>query len=282
MSSLAKPASSTQPTNGTHARRLSLAQFLRSRREQLQPEDVGLPAGGRRRTPGLRREEVAVLANLGVTWYTWLEQGRDIGTSAEVLHSIGTTLKLDFAEMEHLYELAGKRPPRKRTLPAETRVNIGRVLSGFTNTPAYAVDRYWYVVSTNPIAEYVFGITVGSNCLEEFFMNEEAAAHYPHRELAGRMMAAQFRRHAGLYPEDQTFQLIADEISKVSSDFKTYWDGFLVGVQPHVDVAYDHKELGRLTLETVVLTPDGGGDIRVFLYLPKAESGTTEALSRIK
>ncbi|MEV4325694.1 helix-turn-helix transcriptional regulator, partial [Microbispora rosea] len=96
-------------TTGTrirNTRREELAAFLRSRRERIRPEDVGLPPGLRRRTPGLRREEVAQLAGVGVTWYTWLEQGRPINASVQVLDAIARTLRLDAAEREHLYRLA--------------------------------------------------------------------------------------------------------------------------------------------------------------------------------
>lgn len=275
---------SAQPKNldESESRRQSLALFLRARREQLRPADVGLPSSSRRRTPGLRREEVAVLANVGVTWYTWLEQGRDIGVSTSVVDAIGEALRLKGGDMDHLYELAGKHKPVRRTSAAEVRSTIGRVLESFPLSPAYAVDKYWNVVSTNPVAEYVFGISIGSNCLEEFFMNPEVTAHYPHRELAGRMMASQFRRQAGLYPGDGTFDMMAEQVAAVSEEFKKYWDSYLVGMEPHVDVVYDHRELGRLTLESVVLNPVDGDDLRVFLYLPKPGSGTAESLTRIK
>src|SRR6202789_2134378 len=96
--------------NGTaslaSARRTELAAFLRSRRERIQPEDVGLPPGARRRTAGLRREELAQLAGVGVTWYTWLEQGRKINASVQVLDAIARTLRLDATERAHLFRLA--------------------------------------------------------------------------------------------------------------------------------------------------------------------------------
>src|SRR6516165_899063 len=98
---------SIAPTDDGPDRRRELASFLRSRRERIAPEDAGLIAGRRRRTPGLRREEVAQLASVGVTWYTWLEQGRPIHASADVLDAIARALRLDLPEREHLYRLAG-------------------------------------------------------------------------------------------------------------------------------------------------------------------------------
>lgn len=263
------------------ARRLSLAQFLRVRREQLSPEAAGLSSGGRRRTPGLRREEVAVLASVGVTWYTWLEQGRDIGVSSMVVDAIGHALQLKGGDLEYLYVLAGKQLPVRRSAASEVRSSLERVLGGFTESPAYAVDRYWNVMATNETAEYVFGISIGSNCLEDFFTRPAVAAHYPHRELVGRMMVAQFRRQAAMYSGDPTFLLLAEKIAEQSREFKSYWDAYVVGGEVHVDIVYDHAQLGRLTLESTVLNPVDGDDVRVLLYNPRLDSGTAEALKRI-
>src|SRR6266487_6446580 len=99
----------TSTPSASCTRRAELGSFLRSRRERITPEDVGLPPGSRRRTAGLRREEVALLAGVGITWYTWLEQGRPINASAQVLDAVSRTLQLDRAEREHLYQLAEDR-----------------------------------------------------------------------------------------------------------------------------------------------------------------------------
>ena len=107
-------------------RRAELAAFLRSRRERITPEDVGLPPGFRRRTPGLRREEVAQLAGVGVTWYTWLEQGRPINASVQVLDAVARTLRLDPAEREHLYRLADSRRSRRCRRPTPGRPRSSR------------------------------------------------------------------------------------------------------------------------------------------------------------
>src|SRR6204780_2854454 len=106
-------------------RREELAKFLRARRAQLAPEDFGLAGGSRRRTPGLRREELALLAGVGVTWYTWLEQGREINASVQVLDALARTLQLDRAGREHLYWLAEASPlltgTARRPIPTEVR-----------------------------------------------------------------------------------------------------------------------------------------------------------------
>src|SRR3954468_18882447 len=107
----AAPKAGAPKVSAAELRRRELAGFLRSRRERIAPEQVGLPPGGRRRTPGLRREEVATLAGVGVTWYTWLEQGRDIKVSESVLEAVAATLRLDAHERAHLFNLAGSPQP---------------------------------------------------------------------------------------------------------------------------------------------------------------------------
>ncbi|MFF3065857.1 helix-turn-helix transcriptional regulator [Oerskovia sp. NPDC057915] len=264
------------------SRRRSLALFLRARRESLQPEDVGLPPSRRRRTPGLRREEVAVLANVGVTWYTWLEQGREIGVSAVVVESIARALRLVDGDLAYLYELTGTRLPSRSSAPTELRDNLVRVLDGFSELPAYVVDRYWNVVATNELAEHVFGSQVGANCLADFFTEERVAERYPQRALVGRMIVGQLRRQAAAYPSDRTFDLLADRVSAASPEFAAYWTSYSVGVEPHVDITYDHPQIGRLTWQCTVLNPLGGEDLRLFLYLPRPGTGTAEALQRLR
>ena len=121
--------------------RADLSEFLRLRRERLRPADLGLPAGGRRRTPGLRREEVAALAGVGLAWYTWFEQGRNISVSATFLENLARVLKLDPAERRHLYLLAHQRPPAEPgrtvcTVPPQVR----RLMDDLPARPAYILN----------------------------------------------------------------------------------------------------------------------------------------------
>src|ERR1700758_1284829 len=125
-------------TVASEARRRDFGAFLRSRRERLTPASGGLPAGFRRRTPGLRREEVALLAGVGATWYTWLEQGRDVRASPEVLSALATALRLDPAERRHLFVLNDRAPPETRPEgPEHVEEPIRRLLASLTAQPAY-------------------------------------------------------------------------------------------------------------------------------------------------
>src|SRR5437588_5494648 len=144
---------------GTDAvRRGELAAFLRSRRERIKPEDVGLPPGGRRRTPGLRREEVAQLAGVGATWYTWLEQGRDVRASFDVLEAISRALGLTPAERTHLIRLGrGEEAPPCKPPPERVSPTVRRLIENLGPSPAYVIGRRWDYLAWNRAACAVFG-----------------------------------------------------------------------------------------------------------------------------
>src|SRR5260221_12633447 len=149
-------------------RRQALADFLRQRRARLSPADVGLPPGMRRRTPGLRREEVAQIANMGTSWYVWLEQGRDVHPSAQVLESLAQALRLALNERRHLFLLAGQPlPPHTSFLEERTSPELQQVLDDLNPTPAYAVGRRWDLLACNKAADGIFAIA-------------EASSHYEH------------------------------------------------------------------------------------------------------
>src|SRR5438045_3580327 len=147
----------TTATNGER-RRAELADFLRRRRESITPQDVGLPNGGRRRTPGLRREEVAQLAGVGATWYTWLEQGREVRASLEVLESISRALRLTPAERTHLVLLGrGEEPPPCKSAE-RVSPTVKRLIENPGQNPAYVIGRRWDYLAWNEPASPRFGV----------------------------------------------------------------------------------------------------------------------------
>jgi len=151
-----------------------LREFLMSRRARISPAEAGLPDGGaRRRTPGLRREEVAVLAGVGVSWYQWLEQGRDITVSPQVLDSVGRVLRLSSTERRHLYVLAGLNPPAPEVDPGDADMCAGlrRLIDAWMPYPAHIMDRYWNTIMYNDAAGMILGMRPGlvQNCLIAFF-----------------------------------------------------------------------------------------------------------------
>lgn len=278
-----RPASNHAPTSN-HAR---LGEFFRTRREQIRPEDVGLPVSTRRRTPGLRREEVAVLANVGVSWYTWLEQGRAIGASEEILEAISDALRLSPEDRTYVRRLAsGRRTSQDPvTLPAgrppEADGDQLRRLQELVDAiahPSYVADPFWTVVAMNAAASEVFDTRVGTSCLERFFTDPELSRPHVHREMMARSMVAQFRAQSAKFPEDPRFDVMARRLCKLSESFRTLWLRQVVGDSYHVDVVYDHTRLGRLSFDPMVLGVPHLPRLRLFTYLPKAGTGTKAAL----
>lgn len=136
-------------------RRELLAAFLRSRRERLDPETVGIGVNSRRRVPGLRREEVAQRADVGITWYTWLEQGRAVHPSAQVIAAIADALRLDEHERRHLFTLAATSDPASPADPGTA--NLSAIVDGFADAPTYVVNARWDVLAHNDCATALLG-----------------------------------------------------------------------------------------------------------------------------
>ena len=150
------PQTLDNPPRTSTSRRAELARFLRARRERLTPQEVGLPPGPRRRTPGLRREELALLAGVGITWYTWLEQGRPINASVQVLDAVARVLRLDQAGREHLYQLAEATPVRTAAGPTVVPAALTEILDSFNPCPAILVNGRFDILQANGGHQSVF------------------------------------------------------------------------------------------------------------------------------
>lgn len=206
-----------------------LADFLRSRREALSPLDVGLPAGKRRRTPGLRREEVAALAGVGITWYTWLEQGRSIRVSTHFLDNISRVLKLDDIERRHLFLLAHQRPP---ALTAQTWCQLSPMvrllMDDLTLRPAYVLNLRWDVLGWNTAADDLFGFThrpeSERNMLWMLFADDRLNSQIVDWSSQAAQVLASFRRDFARAPEDEDMVNLVDMLTEVSVGFKTLWN----------------------------------------------------------
>jgi len=215
------------PADDGPDRRRELASFLRSRRERIAPEDAGLIAGRRRRTPGLRREEVAQIAAVGVTWYTWLEQGRPIHASADVLDAVARALRLDLPEREHLYRLAGvtssQPDPAASCLEAEVQV----VLDQLQPLPASVLNTRYDVLAWNQAYAVLFPSLVDAepaerNLLWQIFAADAECAVLDREVELARMVATlrgAYARHVG---EPRWTDFIRD-ISAASPEFAAYW-----------------------------------------------------------
>jgi transcriptional regulator with XRE-family HTH domain len=210
-------------------RRRELGAYLRSRRARLAPGDVGLAPGVRRRTPGLRREEVALLAGVGATWYTWLEQGRNVRPSAEVLNRLGDALRLDPVEKKHLFILAN-RPNPDPPSAMEERIDepLRRVLVSLAMQPAYVTGRRWDVLAWNKAATAVFGDFAAlegdaRNIMHLIFTDARHRKLLIEWESIARISLGLFRADSAKYVGDPDFERLIAALTRLSADFRRWW-----------------------------------------------------------
>ncbi|WP_408022757.1 helix-turn-helix transcriptional regulator [Streptacidiphilus fuscans] len=251
-------------------RRADLREFLMSRRARVSPADAGLPDGGaRRRTPGLRREEVAVLAGVGVSWYQWLEQGRDITVSGQVLDSVSRVLRLDDPERRHLYVLAGLNPPLEAVPDTATPVgeSIRRLIDSWMPMPANVIDRYWNSIAVNDAATAVFDFNDSwRNCLTSYFTNPIYRARHVGWEHDAADIAAEYRAAAAEFPGDEGFVQIVEELSEISEEFGTLWARGDVRRPGTRTKLVDHPQVGDLHFESTQLRVPERPDLTVVLH----------------
>ncbi|WP_062478504.1 helix-turn-helix transcriptional regulator [Variovorax boronicumulans] len=206
-----------------------LSEFLTRHRRKLTPADVGLPSQGRRRTPGLRREEVAVMAGVGLTWYTWFEQGREIQVSQKFLLGVAHALKLDDAECSHLFLLAHKRPPPPEAhQQASVTPRIQQLMDELPTRPAYVFNLRWDVVAWNAAADALFGFSArereARNLLRMVFADPELRRRLPAWHDDAPALLAQFRYDFAIAPDDPAMLGLVTDLKALSPDFRRWWD----------------------------------------------------------
>jgi transcriptional regulator with XRE-family HTH domain len=245
--------------------RAELGAFLRARREAGDPVAAGFGAGPRRRTPGLRREELAQLAGLSVTWYTWLEQARDISVSRPVVNSLARALGLTPAERAHLFTLAGLAlPPAMRTQPVAEPM-LARLADALNPHPAYVATPWWDVLACNDAyANLIGGIEARPNVLWMMFTEP---GHVVDWETEARSMAGQFRAALGRHPDDPRGPELLEALLDVPS-FRELWAEHTVTEFESRRKRLRHPTLGRLDFDYTKLA--AAADDRQFLvaFLP--------------
>ncbi|MEU0003379.1 helix-turn-helix transcriptional regulator [Streptomyces sp. NPDC006314] len=264
-------------------RRSELREFLMSRRARVSPEEAGLPGGGgRRRTPGLRREEVAVLAGVGASWYQWLEQGRDISVSPQVLDAVARVLRLSDAERRHLYLLAGLNPPAPEVAPGKRDMCDGlrRLIDTWMPYPAHIMDPYYNCVMYNDAAALVLGMRpdVTQNCLVDFFVDPLYRSRSNSWERNARTVVAQFRAACAARPDDEGFQAVLAEVSARSPEFVALWAERDIEDQGQVRKELDHPLVGLLVVESTVMKVPARPDLMIVLHTPLDEANTAAKL----
>lgn len=256
--------------------RAELADFLRNRRERITPQEVGLPAGGRRRTPGLRREEVAALAGVGLSWYTWLEQGREIGVSASFLEKLSRTLKLDATERRYLFLLAHQRlPPEPGKTWCAVPPLVHRLMADLPLRPAYVLNLRWDVLAWNAAADKVFGFSSfpieRRNLLWLLFTAPSMRALLNPWEDQASQILSSFRRDFVRAPLDPNIGGLVKDLEKVDPDFRSWWrqqdiHGPCQGIR-HFYIG----EIGHVVFDHTSLTIDVDRDLRLVYYAAKEE-----------
>ncbi|GCF10277.1 helix-turn-helix transcriptional regulator [Dictyobacter arantiisoli] len=258
-----------------HERRRTLANFLRQQRARLSPTDVGLPPGIRRRTPGLRREEIAQLANIGTSWYVWLEQGRDVHPSAQVLESLAQALRLTLNERRHLFLLAGQPLPAPVS-PLEESISpaLQQVLDDLNPTPAYVMGRRYDYLAWNKAADGLFSISeasppYGYNLIWRLFTSQTMREN-PNWEMIARATLAEFRTASANYPEDRWFEELIEDLKQISPEFCRWWPHHNVRGALDGHKVIQHATLGLLEFEHLTLQVLSNPDIKIMIYTPNA------------
>ncbi|MFL5856425.1 MAG: helix-turn-helix transcriptional regulator [Solirubrobacteraceae bacterium] len=271
------------PPPSTAGRRAELADFLRTRRAEVAPGDLGREANGRRRTPGLRREEVAQLAGVGLSWYTWLEQGRDIRPSAQVLDAIARVLRLDGAERAHLFHLARvELPLPEGNYPRETSPALRAFVDGLEPNPAYVTGPRGDVLAWNAAATRVFHDWGAEpverrNLLWWLFVDPSWDRSSPNWESTAKHTLARFRAQHARRPEDPSFATLVEELSEASPEFRAWWPRHEVIGEQAGTKTIEHPELGTLRLHHLQSTPTSDPELRLTIYVP-ADEATRKAL----
>jgi transcriptional regulator with XRE-family HTH domain len=268
------------------ARRAELGDFLRTRRARLQPEAARLARSGRRRTPGLRREEVAQLAGISAAWYTWLEQGREIRVSPEVLHGIADALQLSPDERRHLLVLAD-RGVASGELPDEEEVTprLERVLRGMKDLPACVIGRYADLLAASPALQALLPPMdeipgEKRNLLVFVFTDPELRARLSDWESFARECLAHFRAGYASRVGDPRAERVVERLRRASPEFAGWWERHELEPAPSGSVVLDHPRAGTLMLDHVLLSVSDSSGLTFGLLSP-ADAATRRRIRRL-
>ncbi|RSN13272.1 DNA-binding protein [Streptomyces sp. WAC 01325] len=269
-------ADASHGTGASAIRRHELAAFLRHRREHIAPEQVGLPRGSRRRTPGLRREEVAQLAAVGVTWYTWLEQARDIQVSVQVLDALARTLMLDPSERSHLFQLAGAVDPTPATACPSVTPAMRAVLEQLEPYPACLQNSRYDILAHNR----TYGLLLcdleavppeDRNCMILSYTNQDWQSSIVHLEETQRLMAARFRAAMAGHLGEPAWKMLLGRLRTESPAFRAVWERHEVVSHRSKRKEFLNRHVGRILVDhtDLWLSPDVGP--RMVTYVPADE-----------
>jgi transcriptional regulator with XRE-family HTH domain len=261
-----------------------LGAALRGWRDRVSPAEAGLPAGRARRAPGLRREELAMLAGVSADYITRLEQGRATAPSAQVLGALGRALRLSREEQDHLFRLAGQAPPQAGHITAQLTPSVQRLLDQLTGVPVSVNDAGWNTVAWNALWAALVGdpsTKTGRdrNVLWRYFTGQQARVVRTAEEAARfeQSAVADLRSATARYPDDKGLRQLVADLRAASPRFATLWESGIVGTHREAHKTFDHPDVGLITVDCDVLTVDGS-DLRIVAYTAPAGSEAAEKL----
>jgi hypothetical protein len=254
-------------------RRAELGKFLKARRATLSPGDFGMPPGSRRRTPGLRREEVALLAGVGVTWYTWLEQGRQINASTQVLDAVARTLRLGRAEREHLYRLAEATPLRTECARTAVPDTIREIVHSLEPLPATLINSRFDILLSNAASEELFWEWHTMPCIHKNTLwccvtEPSARSKFPQYDHHVRYLVARLRSAYALHVGDPDWEEDIRRLAGMSCEFAELWARHEVADSQPRTLSYLHPRAGSLSLAVSELDLPVLPDARIVVYTP--------------
>lgn len=266
-------------------RRAELGKFLKARRARLSPDDFGLAPGSRRRTPGLRREEVALLARVGVTWYTWLEQGRPINASVQVLDAVARTLHLDQAEREHMYRLAEAVPVRAAAPAAAVPDPIAEVVDSLAPLPAVLINGRFDVVRSNQAHRDFFRFWHAMPCVHRNMLwcaitEPTARDKLLNYDQEVPYLVARLRCEYGRNIGDQDWEEDIARLSRLSSEFAELWSRHEVAEPQSRIRRFAHPTAGETAFAMTELDLPTLPGRRIIVYTPD-DDRTKRALHNI-
>lgn len=271
----------------TRMQRTELKAFLRARRAARAPEAVGLPRGQRRLTPGLRREEVAALADVGLTWYTWLEQGRQINVSAAALARIARALALSPSDEAYLFALAGLVRPE----PAAERIEVPAPIQGMLDRyqgPAFVLDPLFDLLAYNRYADFLFdfeqvrGPFARNHVWNAFMLSSRRQLYQPHFKRSAANLLAIFRMSHAAHPDDARFDALIEALEQASPDFAELWGQQQTSPLSALELPLHDDRLGHFCVHSTRLPiRDGQADgATVFFFVP-ADSASAACFTRM-
>ncbi len=260
-----------------------IGRFLRARRELVRPEDAGITIHGRRRVPGLRREELAMLAGVSADYYVRLEQGRDQHPSEQVLDALARALQLDDDATAHLHELARPAPRRRRRAPQRlerVRPALQRLMDAWAETPAVVLGCRMDVLAANPMFLVLNpGLHVGSNMVRSMFLDPEVQAIQPDFEKAAAGTVASLRAQVGADLDDPLLHELVGELSLKSELFRKLWARHEVHVKTRGVKELIHPIVGELALDYESFTVNGADGQMLIVYHAEPASPSARALA---